>query len=290
MLQFAKKAIQKQNEAVTIISLLDKRLAGREEARPHGTVRVSMLTKLTGFCPREFALLDKVHKKQRDEFVSTAMRVAFDNGHALEDLVRNKWLGEDVVGDWQCLGCNHKIIFAKKPKVKCAKCERDLWEYREHTLVDPVTRTHGNIDFFLDMNKGKHVICECKSIAKDEFNDLKGPLAEHKARSLCYIALAAKSESPYKPRIDLTHARILYISKGFGQKQQGLNKILPFKEFIVERDDAAAEPYFAKAGLYQAFRDGGPMPVGICSTGFDKRSHNCMVAKECFSGQFPAGK
>lgn len=85
-------------------------------------------------------------------------------------------------------------------------------------------------------------------------------------------------------------ARILYVSRGFGKMNKEYNEILPFREFVVERNDASPDLAFAlkKAKQIKIFRDSKDMPSGICSTPTDKAAKGCKQCGVCFSGQYKA--
>lgn len=287
---FLKKTFEsKKQRAKGIVALLDSKLAGFKEQRSYKTLHVSALTKEDGFCPREVALMQIMNRQRKGRYVSMALQVAFDNGNALHDLVRNVWLRDEVVGRWHCIGCGVELGFSKRPKGRCPKCLRVLWEYREEVFTDPETKVVGSIDFFLDVGEGKLVACEVKSMDKDLFRELKAPLAEHRIRTQTYLTLIARNGRPEIGRIEQGYARVLYISKGFGTKNEEHGKVMPFKEFVVDRNDTVGLATLAKAGLVQSFREGGVLPPGICPTAYAHRAKGCAVVAECFSGTFPAG-
>lgn len=286
---FITKAINKKLENQSLVELIDKRIAGFEKARSHKVVHISDLSRDTGFCAREFALLDVTGKEARGQYISTALRVAFDNGSALHDLCRNKWLQNDVVGNWKCVYCKTVIEFAKKPKSDCHKCGARLWKYEEFFFANPENGASGSIDFFIDFESSKHVMVEAKSIDKDEFKELKAPLAEHRTRTQLYLLHLSRLKGPIANKIDLSRGIVLYISKGFGAKSDATGKVTPFKEFSVPRDDDAVKHLYGRADAVHLFRKQGKMPQGVCSNSFDKRAKMCPVAIECFSGKFPAG-
>jgi hypothetical protein len=65
-------------------------------------------------------------------------------------------------------------------------------------------------------------------------------------------------------------------------------EILPFKEFVVERDDDGIKPYLQRAKGLRIFREEKKMPSGICATATDKYAKKCEHCKACFSGDHPA--
>ena len=288
--KFLKKLKDDHLSQRSLIELLDKRLSGPEPARSHKEVHVSTVTDdELGFCPRQYALLDLLEKKLPPKYINAALRVAFDNGTALHDLCRNKWLRDDVIGCWKCRHCKDTRHFSKLPPLKSDTCTHE-WLYHEETFVDPHTDVTGSIDFFVDLGNDKLTPVEVKSIDKDQFGVLAGPMAKHRIRTQMYLTLIERA-APKKvqDQIDLSHGRILYISKGFGKKHIEFQKVLPLKEFVITRNDEAVTKYFDLAKQLYAFRHGGPLPKLICSTHQDKRAKECSVCRECFSGKYPAG-
>jgi len=293
-LKFLKRLTDDHLSQRSLVELLNTRLAGRREKRSHKIVHVSTVTDSDlGFCPRQFALLDLLEQKLPAEYINAATQVAFDNGSALHDLCRNKWLRHDVIGMWQCAECGEKRHFSKLPTTVDAgnKNHHHVWEYHEEVFVDHETGVSGSIDFFVDLGNKKITPVEAKSIDKDQFAKLAGPMAKHRIRSQMYLALIDRvATKEVKEQIDLTHARILYISKGFGKKSPDMGKvILPFREFSIQRNDVAVAPYFELARQLHLRRKGGPMPKVICVNHLDRRAQPCPVAKACFSGKYPAG-
>jgi hypothetical protein len=284
---FIKKILEKKQESLSLTRLVDQRLAGYQEQRTHKIVHISNLSRSDGFCPREFALLDVTRKKPKGQYVSAALQVAFDNGKALSDLCRNRWLENDVVGDWICPYCESVIAFSKKPKVPCPKCKARLWQYQEVQVVNAENNVVGSLDFLVDFGLPSHIAVECKSMARDIFDNLKAPLAEHRERCHLYLYHMAVTNTK---RIDLGRMLVFYVSKGYGVKNEAMGgKVMPFKEFWVERDDKAVKKKYDQATPLAKFRKGGPMPSGICPTSFCGRAKACSVAMECFSGSYPAG-
>jgi len=282
MLKFISKALQSTIHQKSVVALLEKRISGFKARRKYSNIHMSMLTDIEyPFCAREVALLEKHKVERKERWTPAAMQIAFDHGNALADLVRNVWLREDVVGKWRCKACRHHTAFGKVPTDKCG-CGADLWEYTEEEFVDPETKTTGSIDFFVDLGTGKHVSVECKSIDKDQFIDLKAPLAEHRVRTVAYLSLIARSKKSIVGRLDTSHARVLYVSKGYGKKHDELGTVLPFKEYIVTRNDDATAPYFEAALAVRKWREIRQMPERICVLPTDKRAKKCQMKKECF--------
>jgi hypothetical protein len=80
---------------------------------------------------------------------------------------------------------------------------------------------------------------------------------------------------------------VLYVSRGYGKKHATYGEILPFKEFVVTRDDEAVRPYLLKGKAIKIFKDTGQMPAGICKTMVDNPAKTCTTCTACFSGKYP---
>lgn len=271
-----------------LVDLLDDALGKYEMPRSHTSLHASSLTyEDTPFCPREYALMDAFNVKGKETFISTSMRVTFDIGESYSNLLRNKWLREHAVGHWKCLACGQVLEFQRAPVGKCEGCGSNKWDYQEVSFYDEETGIVGNIDLIINLGQKTHTVVEVKSISKDDFAKLKYPSSEHRVRTCLYLYLVSKghSSTPWSPRISHQQARILYISKGFGTtKNTQDNKMLPFKEYVIDRDDSVLVPYLHKAKLLTKYRrKEGPMPHGICATAMCPRAMKCAVRKLCFS-------
>lgn len=288
-MDFIANALKEKKSEVSLCSYLNKRLETRKPARSPNVIHASDITKDDPeFCPREVVLLRLLKAKRRDESFSVALNVTFGIGNAYHDLVRDTWLRDIAVGDWVCPHCGNRVYFCKEPKTACIKCGSKKWEYTELTFISNETKATGSIDLIVDLGLPKHVVVELKSLDKDQFNDLVAPKAEHRIRTSLYLRMIETSQSSHIDKIDLTHARILYVSKAFGKKDIN-GKFTPFKEFIVARDDSATELYVSKAKAVKLFEETGEVPAGVCPNSFCKRLKSCNVATSCFTGKYPAG-
>jgi hypothetical protein len=269
-----------------LVSILGKALGGYRPARQFTTIHASMLTETPEFCPREVVLLLKTKKKRKEQYVDAAMQVAFDNGQALHELFRNKWLRDIAVGTWKCKVCKAERPFSKYPKDNCNTCGCKLWDYEEELWTSQTHGFQGSTDTLLDLDFGKHTIVELKSMDKDMFNSLKAPMGEHRVRTILYMYLVKDSGRPERERVHTDSAKILYISKAFGQKSS-TGAVLPFKEFDVEYNESTIAPYLEKAAKVKKFKDAGVVPAGVCPTSFVNRVKSCSCPHECWSNKYP---
>lgn len=293
------RAISKK--AVSVKTLLHKRLPYMEPPRPHDTLHASDLLKDKDFCPREHALLAMGAAKKKGEFISTALRMTFDHGRDLENRIRDNYLQDLAVGYWKCGVCGTKYpTFGKKPKVKCSCCGwGHQWDYIETRFTSPISGISGGFDILLDVGEPKLKIVELKSMKDDDFKKLAAPLAEHKWRTSLYLRLAAESNDEIAKRVNTSSAHLLYCTKGFGTKEafgdlhlSGVKDahFSPFKEFIITRDDESSVIQVAKAKALFHWRNGltPGLPCGVCANGLTKRAQGCPAVGPCWSGSYPA--
>jgi hypothetical protein len=247
------------------------------------------------FCPREYALLDVTGKKKKDSFIGTSMRITFDHGRDLEYRVRNDWLRDVAVGNWECEVClSVHPKFGKAPSTHCS-CGYKRWVYKESNFISKVCGVSGSIDIFVDVGEKKLRLVELKSMDKDIHRTLLAPLAEHKFRTNLYLRLIEESGLAEAERINTDVAHILYVSKSFGfaddeAKNAGIPDagFSPFKEFKIKRDDSLTDTPVNKAKTLLYFKESKKMPAGVCHNGLCKRAQKCPVVTACFSGSYPA--
>lgn len=290
-MSWLKKAIIAHNKPKSsIIEVLKRNLAGMQPGRDRTQLHASDATK-EDFCPRQWALLDLKQVSQTPYFVPTALAVTFDLGLAVEQLLVERWARDAVVGNWVCQRCGDQRTMVSYPGGYCAmptSTPRHLWKYRQVVVEAPTYDLSGGIDVLFNVGVPKLLVTECKILNASDFDTIVVPQPEHRLRTNLYLKLVADSDSPYKDQFNLHEARVLYISRGYGKKHPEWNEILPFKEFVVQRDDAALQPVLTKALQLKVFRTEGRMPAGICHTAFDKAAKKCSCCTACFSGQFPA--
>jgi hypothetical protein len=288
-MNFIKKLTEEKQQEFTLSKYLQEHLEGYSKARSVEHIHASDLTKDDpAFCPREIALLRMTGKKRKDQYLNQSLKVAFTIGEAYHDMIRNVWLRDIAIGNWKCPHCDAKIEFSKKPKIKCPECGSKKWEYDEVRFNSTELDVSGAIDLMVDLQLQKTVIVEIKSMDKDQFGELIAPLAEHRIRTSLYLKIIESSDVLHKDKIDLTHARIIYVSKGYGKKGTD-GKFTPFKEYVIPRNDGSIQPYLDKAIMMKKFTDEGVVPCGVCKSSFDPRMKSCTVAPECFGQLYPAG-
>lgn len=285
---FVKTAQEKQADQTSLVKMLEKQIGGMDKARSIYTINASALTKDDlRYCPRERALMHIQKVKPKDRYIDPAMRLTFDIGEAYHDLIRNRYFRDLAVGDWKCVHCGTTVVYSRYPKVGCKACGCKNYVYHEPRFVHP-TGASGGMDLVLAVGTAKHRLVEIKSISKDDFAKLSAPLGEHRTRTALYLRIIKESGDPRASTIDLTQATLLYVSKGYGSKQES-GKVTPFKEFLVKADAADVTPYLKWSEETSVFFKTGKIPERCCNTGFDKRAKSCPMSGACWMGDFMPG-
>ena len=293
-MKFLKKAKGMHPEH-SVKYLLHQHLTGFSPGRSYKRVHASSLTKPQGFCPRMYALADVTSTPARDEWLSTSQLMTFQIGRDQEKNIV-LWFAEmgRAVCHWKCTHCGQTQMFQRRPK-GCPNCNGGHFVPEEVRFTSALTGASAGVDMIAALGDPKMRPVELKTMDKDKFKDLIAPLAEHRWRTNLYLRIMAESELPWANMIDLTKASILYVSKGgFGTldpevKKWGLSdSFSPFKEYVVERNDADTDDICNRAKVVKDFREEKvPMPHGICSSALVPRAKECPLKSVCFSGDHP---
>ena len=280
----------------SIIGVLKRQLGGQQPGRSMKIVHASDVTKVD-FCPRRWALFDLFEKEAQPQYVATAMDVTYQMGFHAETLVVEEWAGDAVVGNWKCRWCDEQRSMVPKPSGYCKvvpesaiPIRRHWWKHLQMVVEAPEYGIQGGIDALFNIGAPQLTITEVKTMNPTEFEAIVAPLPEHRLRTNLYMWILANSKHPFKDKINVQEARVLYISRGYGKLNAEWNEILPFKEFVVKRNDLDLNEFLKRAKALKVFRDQGLMPSGICATALDKIAKSCSVCAPCFSGKYSAGK
>jgi hypothetical protein len=275
----------------SIIGVLKQTLGGPQPGRSMKTLHASDVTR-PDFCPRKWALFDLFEKEPAMDMVSTAMDVTYRMGSVTEQLLVEEWAGDAVIGNWRCRYCNDQRTMVPKPSGFCigGNGRKHWWSYVQMVVEAPEYGIQGGIDALFNIGAPQLTVTEAKTLNPTEFESILAPFPEHRLRTNLYLKIVAESHSPYKDKINTSEARVLYISRSYGKMSVEWNEILPFKEFVVKRNDGDLTEFLKRAAALKAFRTVGLMPVGICTTALDKIARKCSVCSQCFSGKYPAGK
>lgn len=272
--------------------LLHKKLSITDEPRSLDVLHASELTKEdVEFCPRERAILLRDGDTRVPGRINTALNVTFQVGRWYENKVRNEWLREYALGDWECHNCGQIATYQTVPE-SCSNCSQPgmCMTYIEPRAYSPEFDTSCGIDFML-WKGGKLTPVEIKTIGRDQFEKLHGPLSEHRRRTQFYLDLLSHSTwMDYDVEINLDYAILLYVCKGFGfgdqyEGRQGVQdgKCSPFKEFRIKRGDGVGlKPVYDKALEVKRYKETGEVPKRICPNISCKRASKCPVRTTCF--------
>lgn len=274
---------------------LHDRISRVEPPRSRMVVHASDLTKEDyEFCPRERVLQLLLGEKGKDEYLNTCLAFTFSMGHAIAEVLIHGHLLDIAVGNWKCPHCGNVVKFSLHPKTGCPECGHRKLNYEEVRIKCKSSGASCGIDLFVKLpGRPKLQLVELKTMEKDGFKDLKSPLSEHRIRTSLYLRMVADSD--YAHLVDSEEGIVLYVIKGFGASDPSLagdgvhEKLSPFKEFVVGRDDATVEPYLASAKPVKTFHETGEIPEGICEVYDCKRALKCSTRTRCFSGDFKAG-
>lgn len=224
-------------------------------------------------------------KLYKEEWSTVRGRLLFGYGNAYHYWVQNTpdVCGNHRVGWWKCLACGKIRYFGLAPTKPCKHCNAHAGAaiYEEHHLLlkgkYPVS---GHPDLFLRRPGPVYRVTEIKTINKEDFVKLKGPLADHDVQTQTYMWGCSQDPSLPLP-IDPELGYLMYICKAH------LAKNLPFKVFHVRRNDlliARIEERLAsfREG-YISFPDNLPAPIGECERGDFRnwRAKQCPAQKEC---------
>ena len=270
-----------------VIDFLHENMRATEKGRPLTKIHASSLTSVQSeYCPREVRIMMEQGLPPNKQHIPAALRYTFDEGKDKQKRFNDDWMVGRMIGFWRCQSCRKLSDFGRRPKVSC-ECGFKMYEYTEARFQHPVSKAIGSVDAIMDLDEAQFKVGELKIIKSEDFKKLKAPLAEHRIRTQLYLRLIAESDidPDIKSQINTDEAHIVYMMRAHGMKNdEGI--ISPFKEFMVKRDDAAVEPYFAKAHAVTFSKEGEYFPAAICSDMFCTRAGSCRVAKACFSGKY----
>lgn len=235
---------------------LDRYLTGLEPSR----VGSPMLhaSQLFGLCTRQ-VLLARALKEVPQSVVPVTDRVRWDQGSAIHDLVRERYLGPMGVlyGEWRCAKCEGITTGAMPKRCRCGG-RRLLYEERE--VKNEELGIVGHLDG-LEQRPGAGLgVLEIKTIDGALFKMLKQPQPEHTFRTHVYMWLAG-----------LQWGRILYVS-------MAKERVSPFKEFYLRFDLRVAEQV---RRTIEELRSGGRR---CCEERQSARALRCPVGRTCFAG------
>jgi len=249
------------------------------------------------FCARDVALRNNYNIKPPELKISTSLGYTFSMGNYLqESITRN--LYKKAVGGWRCGNCSSRVeLGTHKELIKdCRQCTNlgQDHHYRELVIRDKNLKVSAAIDLiYNNPTINKWEIVECKSIDKDQFKELKAPLAEHRTRTKLYLKLL-KHNSELTPslmsRFNLEKAYVLYYCKGFGTKEaKKLGTVggifSPFKVFELNYDDLVCSEELKNIKDLRNYQQGlrEELPRRLCESIVEHRACICVSKGYCFT-------
>lgn len=228
-------------------------------------------------CPREHCI-SKQHGLPLSSAPSGPMRVVWRIGRAVEKHAREGIIKareyEDVYGRWvcKCESDGYEGLF-QRGRV-CSVCRRQTSIYREPVLIDDTYKVAGSPDLTL-VEMGWFVVCEIKSMNKEQFDALSGPLHDHVMQACGYHRLYRELGFKMHPLV-----RILYVRKDF--KFGGSRSI--YREFTVEAEtyDYQVERLLTVGQDIHAHNQNGTLPDRICDSCNHTRAKGCPRKVLCF--------
>ena len=285
MVGFIKKT-QKDIDKFKLTRAIELRTGKTEPARGYKNLHASDLTK-ADFCPRKFVLVRHHNVKLKDDYISTPLRMTFDEGNDKQARINNDYLGDTMWGFWHCNHCYLRVGFSKRPAL--CTCGAQDYSYDETFVRHTQSILGGNIDGIVELDANVLTPIEIKIMAQADFIKLKAPLVEHRIRTKLYLHLIENAKQEYAKKINHQKARILYVQRGFGKKgAEGY--VTPFKEFVILRDDEEIQPLIDMAARITQIEKSNKAPEalsyiapqGICSTITSKCALKCPVRTQCF--------
>lgn len=279
-IQAAQKAKAESSKDVSLTEVLIKNLGRKYPERSHQVVHASDVTR-EDFCPRQYLLMDACNVSRPDRYISPGLKATFEVGEATALLVV-KWLGKKALGKWVNRKTGETILFGPSPAETTEEVSN--WDYHEVKFFGQSTHISGSLDVIADLGHTKFRAVELKIIKVDDFDKLSAPLAEHRLRTALYLQLIADSANPLRLLMDTETAHILYVSRGFGKKNPDTGHILPFKEFVVHRDDPAIAEFLAKGRTVKECRETKTIPSHkVCPNIAHPTAKSCPVRQQCWA-------
>jgi len=264
-------------------SLINRSVGGYEKARGRDTIHASDLTKDVEYCPREVRLTETLKFKLPDQYIPTNLRITFDEGNDKQARLNNDYLRDNMWGDWVS-HCGQEFPWGPYPG-NIPQHANAAWTYEEARFTHPSGASGGQDGYIHGLGEKLRMI-EVKIMATSLFKPLKAPKAEHELRTQLYLRLVAESGDPRAKDVNTDEASIIYMLRGHGIKDEN-GEISPFKEFIVERNDARVQYLFDKAQEVTDSRKAGTIPsTKICDSTLCPRAKECPVRAQCFSGDY----
>lgn len=251
------------------------RIPERIRASQAGYVHVSSLT---AFCGRQLVLMRR-EERPLLRSVTGGHRVMWRVGRAVEAHIREQFIKgrhfHGILGRWTCRCGKMSMPGLYRSTAVCNSCNGAVDVYGEYTLLDPESHLVGNPDLLIE-HEGAVVVVEIKSMARERWEALQAPLADHVLQAGMYHDLLPKhGMRPHKSLV------FVYCTKEFKYGS-------PYKEFHV--DATTGMLLNQRAGLRAQVRDAmahemaGTLPARtVCRNTSAQMAKECAVCAACFN-------
>lgn len=261
-----------------ITDMLNRQDAVPEHGRA-GRGNYIHVSSLVDLCARQYYLARR-YQVDRPERITGGHQTTFAIGRALEAHVKRHIMADRSLGGiwgmWAC-ACGHsRGIGLHRTDRTCERCGRPMDRYEEPVLRDEEYRIIGRPDVTLHEGRAFKVVLEIKSMARDRWDRLTAPLADHMLQALMYRWLYQRQGYAV-----YDHVILLYITKDFRYGS-------PYKEFHAHADhdhhrlmvdDALA----LAVQVRDAVQEDRPPPRERCERPDCAAARNCPVASLCFN-------
>ncbi len=245
-----------------------------------GAIHVSSLVDL---CPRQYYL---AHEHGTEDYVDHLGRrltggllVTFAIGRAIDTFIKERVVRatrrQGMYGMWVC-PCRHTRRLGMYVPTQCQRCDRAVDIYNEPILRNEEYRIIGRPDITLVDTNNHYLPVEVKSMARDRWDSLEEPLADHVLQALLYRWMYEQ-----EGRRVHDHVVLLYVTKDFRYGS-------PYKEFHIHHMDPRAMAGVSLAlHLAAQIRDARAAGVApertLCDNATCARARNCPVQALCFN-------
>jgi hypothetical protein len=283
---------KKVDKSTLLMDHLHNAMYDTEKPRSQKQIHASHVT--NEFCPRELIIVERDKVQLKAHPVPPPLRYTFDEGNDKQYRFNNDWMRPYHYGHWKCRICAtehtgyHPKDDPENDTSESCYAPEHQWEYQEMVFKDPVSGIIGSVDSILKLSSADpFLMVELKIMKGEDFRDLIAPLAEHTLRTMLYLYLIAHDKkNQMRKKMDLTKAHVLYMARGYGYKHAD-HGVSPFKDFVVERNDALVMPYVNKGYAATIARKEKLLPMRVCDSMTCPRAKKCPVSKQCWSQ--PAG-
>lgn len=230
-------------------------------------------------CIRKIALAEHLGEEIHAERLWPGRDITFRLGHATQDYLTDLLKlnsPNQFYGGWKC-ACG-AIDFTGRTwgtvrDMTCGTCGRPPVTYKEVVIKDDEYGITGSIDVLL-LIEAFFYVAECKSIAKQSWENLRRPKPEHLLQALMYWWLLRKAGWALWDKVS-----VLYINKEFMWAGS------PFKEYtftpslVIDRiDDLLVE-----ASHLTCYRERKVLPPRVmCDSQASPDAKECQFRQVCF--------